>query len=165
MRRVMSALIVLLLVVGCSSGSDSGDIAFDHVQDMPTEESVFTATGEAIDNGFLCSAATGALAGFEGENGAVLTPEDIWALHDARKPFVIVSVESLTCDDGSGEFTLRFTSEIDPSVSNGEPATAVTWTITGDSGYNTTSGNGDSDIPHTSGDSFVFNGRGTINND
>lgn len=59
MCRLMSALTVLLLVVGCSSSSDSGDIAFEHVQDVPTEKSVFTATGESIDNDLFCSAAIG----------------------------------------------------------------------------------------------------------
>lgn len=165
MRRFTGALTVLLLVVGCSSSSDSGDIAFDHVFDMPTGTSVFTATGEAIDNDLLCSAATGALEGFEDENGAVRMPEDLGALHEAGEPFVNVSVELLTCDDDSGEFTLRFVNEIDPSISDGEPVTAVTWTITGGSGYDTISGDGDSDIPHTSGDSFFYNGTGTIAND
>jgi hypothetical protein len=58
-RRFMTLLSLLLLVVGCSFGSDSGDIAFEHVFDMPTETSVLTATGEAIDNDLFCSAANG----------------------------------------------------------------------------------------------------------
>ena len=165
MRRFMTLLSLLLLVVGCSSGSDSGDIAFEHVFDMPTETSVWTATGEAVDNELLCSAAIGVLEGFEDEDGATRMSEEIDALFEAGEPFVNVSVELLTCDNGSGEFTLRFTNEIDPSISDGEPVTEVTWTITGGSGYDTTSGEGDNEIPHADGDSWFHNGTGTITKD
>lgn len=165
MRRFMILLSLLLLIVGCSSGSDSGDIAFEHVLDMPTGISVWTATGEAVDIDLLCSAAAGVLEGFEDENGAVRMPEDTGALFEAGEPFVNVSVELLTCDDGSGDFTLRFISELDPTISDGEPVTDVTWTITGGSGYDTTSGEGDSDLPHADGVSFFYNGTGTITKD
>ena len=80
MRRLTILLSLLLVVVGCSSGSDSGDIAFEHMFDMPTETSVWTATGEAIDNSLLCPEATGAVQGFEDEDGAVRVPQDIGAL-------------------------------------------------------------------------------------
>lgn len=72
----MTLLSLLLLVVGCSSASDSGDVAFEHVFDMPTEASVWTARGEAIDNDFFCPAATGVLEGYEDEDGAAMMPED-----------------------------------------------------------------------------------------
>lgn len=165
MRRFMTLLSMLLLVVGCSSGSDSGDIAFEHVLDMPTGTSVWTATGEAIDNDLFCSAATGVLEGFEDEDGATRMPEEVGALFEAGEPFVSVSVESMTCDDGSGAFTLRFINELDPSISEGEPVTDVTWTITGGSGYDTTSGEGDNELPQADGDSFFYNGTGTVTKD
>ena len=92
-------------------------------------------------------------------------PEDIGTLFEAGEPFVSVAVESMTCDDGSGQFTLRFANEIDPSISDGEPVTKVTWTITGGSDYDTTSGEGDNEIPHTDGDSFFYNGTGIITKD
>jgi hypothetical protein len=161
----MTLLSLLLLVAGCSSGSDSGDIAYEHVFDMPTGTSVWMATGEAIDNELLCSGAIGVLEGFEDEDGATRMSEEIDALFEAGEPFVNVSVELLTCDNGSGDFTLRFTNEIDPSISDGEPVTEVTWTITGGSGYDTTSGEGDNEIPHADGDSWVHNGTGTITKD
>ena len=44
MRRFL-LLLSLALVAGCSSGSDSGDISFEHVFDMPTVISVWTASG------------------------------------------------------------------------------------------------------------------------
>jgi len=55
--------------------------------------------------------------------------------------------------------------EIDPSISDGEPVTAVAWTITGGTGYDTTSGEGDNDIPYADGGSFFLNGTGTITTD
>jgi hypothetical protein len=165
MRQLMTLLSLLLLVVGCSSGSDSGDIAFEHVFDLPTDTSAWTATGEAIDKDLFCSAATGVLEGFENEDGATRTPEEVEALFEVGEPFINVFIESMTCDDGSGAFTIKFTNEMDPSKSYGEPVTEVTWTITGGSGYDTTSGEGDSELPHTDFDSFSYNGTGTITKD
>ena len=165
MRRLVLLLSLLLVVVGCSSGSDSGVIAFEHVFDMATEASVWTATGEAIDNDLFCSAATGFIQGFEGEDGAIRMPGEAASLFEAGEPFMNVSVESMTCDDGSGEFTLRFFNEIDPSISDRQPVSGVTWTITGGSGYDTTFGEGDSGIPYADDDRFFFNGTGTIAKD
>jgi hypothetical protein len=165
MRRFMILLILLLLVVGCSSGSDSGDIAFEHSLDMPSGTSVWSATGEAIDSDLFCSAATGVLEGFEDEDGAARMPEDIEALFEAGEPFVNVSVESMSCETAYADFELRFINEIDPSITDGEPVTKVTWAITGDVGYDTTSGQGDNEIPYVDGDSFIYNGTGTITKD
>ena len=164
MRRFVILLSLLLLVVGCSSGSDSGDIGFTHVFDMPTETSVWTATGEAIDNDLLCPAATGVIEGFEDEDGEVRRPEEIGALYEAGEPFVNVSVELLTCDDGSGDFTLRFINELDPAISDGPPVVASTWTITGGTGYDTTEGDGDSDLPEQQGPTSAQSATGTITN-
>jgi hypothetical protein len=162
MRRFMILLSLLLLVVGCSPGSDSADIAFNHGFDRSTEISWWTATGEAIDNDLLCSKATGVLEGFEDEDGAVRQPEEIGALHEAGEPFVNVSVELLTCDDGSGEFTLRFNNQLDPAISNSPPVVASTWTITGGTGYVTTEGAGDSKLPAVWPPSIDRSATGTI---
>ena len=162
MRRLAPLFSLLLVVVGCSSGSDSGDIAFEHVFDMPTETSVWTATGEAIDNDLLCPAATGVIQGFEDADGAVRMPPDIGALYEAGDPFVNVSVEAMTCDDGSGDFTLRVINEIDPSITDGVPVVASSWTITGSTGYDTTSGDGDNELPQQEGESSIATGTGTI---
>jgi len=153
---------LLLLVAGCSSSSDSGEIAFEHVFDMPTENSVWTATGEAIDNDLLCQAATGVVQGFEDADGAVQTPEQIVAAYEAGEPFVNVAVESMTCEDGSGAFTLRFHNEIDPAITDGVPVVASTWTITGGSGYDTTEGDGNGELPEEQGQGSVQNATGTI---
>ena len=164
MRRFVILLSPFLLVVGCSSGSDSGDIAFGHVFDMPTETSVWAATGEAIDNDLLCSAATGVIEGFEDEEGAVRMPEEIGAAYQAGEPFVNVSVELLTCDDGSGEFTLRFINELDPAISDGPPVVSSTWTIKGGTGYDTTEGEGDSELPEEQEQGSIQSATGTITN-
>jgi hypothetical protein len=149
-------------LVEANSGSHCGDIAFEHTLDMPSGTSVWTATGEAIDNDLFCSVATGVLDGFEDEDGAPRMPEDIEALFEAGEPFVNVSVESMSCGDAYANFELRFINEIDPSISDGEPVTKVTWAITGGIGYDTTSGEGETEIPHADGDSFFYNGTGTI---
>lgn len=164
MRRFVPLLSLLVLAVGCSSGSDSGDIAFEHVFDMPTGTSVWTATGEAIDDDLLCPAATGVLEGFEDEDGAVRMPEDIGALYEAGEPFVNVSVELLTCDDGSGEFTLRLFNELDPAISDGPPVVASTWAIAGGTGYDTAEGSGDGELPTEQGPSSIYNAAGTLAN-
>jgi hypothetical protein len=75
---------------------------------------------------------------------------------------VNVSVELMTCDDGSGAFTLRFINDLDPTITSGEPAAAATWTITGGSRLDTTGGDGDSGPPESSGQVFVYNDTGTI---
>ena len=163
LRRSIALLASLLLVVaGCSSSSDSGDIAFDHVFNMPTETSAWTATGEAVDNSLLCPAATGVQQGFEDEDGAARTPPDIGALYEAGEPFVNVSVELMTCDDGSGEFTLRFINELDPSISDGPPVVASTWTITGGTGYDATDGEGDNELAQDDETTSLYKGTGTI---
>jgi hypothetical protein len=151
MRRFMILLSLLLLVVGCSSGSVSGDIAFVHSLDTITGTSDWTATGEAIDNDLICSVATGEPKGFEDENGATRTLEDIKALFESGEPFVNVSVESMNCEDAYADFELRFINHIDPSIDDGGIGT--TWTITGGVGYETTSGEGPS---------FFYDGNGTI---
>ena len=178
-RWLIPLVLVVLLLPACSDSGDAADtatvpttttteppktgpIVFEHVLDMPTGTSVWTATGEAVDNDLFCSAATGVLEGFEDEDGATRMPEDIEALFEAGEPFVNVSVESMSCEDAYADFELRFINEIDPSISDGEPVTGVTWTITGGIGYETTSGEGDNEIPHADGDSFFYNGTGTI---
>ncbi|MFC2153714.1 hypothetical protein ACFLQ7_03690 [Actinomycetota bacterium] len=162
LRRFVALLGLLMLVAGCSSSSNSGEIAFEHVFDIPTESSVWTATGEAVDNGLLCSSAKGALVGFEDEDGTARTPPDIGALYEVGEPFVNVSVESMTCDNGSGEFTLRFINDLDPSISDGPPVVASAWTITGGMGYGNTVGEGDSELPQDDGTSSSYAGSGTI---
>ena len=161
-RRSATLVCLLMLIAGCSSSSTSGDIAFEHVFDMPTETSVWTATGEAIDNNLLCPAATGVSQGFEDADGGVRMPPDIGALYEAGDPFVNVSVEALTCDDGSGDFTLRLINEIDPSITDGVPVVASSWTITGGTGYDTTTGDGDNELPREEGASSIATGTGTI---
>ena len=79
-----------------------------------------------VDNDLLCAGATGTLKGFEDEDGAVRMPEAIGSLYEAGEPFVNVSVETLTCDDGSGEFRLRLINELDPAISDGPPVAANT---------------------------------------
>jgi len=161
-RSVTLFVSLLLLLVGCSSGSDSGDIAFEHAFDMPTETSVWSATGDAIGNDLLCSAATGVIQGFEDQEGAVQTPDQIVALYEAGEPFVNVSVESMTCEDGSGTFTLRVINTIDPTISDGVPVTASRWTISGGSGYDTTEGDGEAELPEERGQVSVQTASGTI---
>ena len=116
LRRFTFLVALLTLAVACSSGSDSGDIAFEYILDLPSETSVWTASGEVIDSGLLCPTAQGIIEGLEDENGNPRTPADVGALFEASEPFVSVSVELMTCDDDSGEFTLRFIHELDPTI-------------------------------------------------
>lgn len=161
-RRNLVLPSVLLLLAACSSSADSGDIAFEHVFDMPTGTSVWTATGEAPDNDLVCPSATGAGETFEDENGAAMALDEVGALFEAGDPYVIVSVEVLTCDDGSGDFTLRLRNEIDPSITDDVPVVAGSWTITGGSGYENVTGEGENEKPREEGTTSVLEGSGTI---
>lgn len=161
MRRFL-LLLSLVLVAGCSSGSDSGDISFEHVFDMPTVISVWTASGGAVGNDLLCAGAMGTLAGLEDEDGAVRIPEAIGSLYEAGEPFVNVSVEALTCNDGSGAFTLRLINELDPTISDGSPVAANTWTITAGTGYDTAEGLGEGELPTEQRSSRIHRSTGTI---
>jgi hypothetical protein len=145
-----------------SESPANGPVVFEHVFDRSSETSTWTATGEAIDNGLLCPAATGDLQGFEDENGNVRRPDEIGGLYEAGEPFVNVPVELMTCDDGSGEFALRLFNEIDPAIENGPPLVASTWTITGGSGYGTMNGEGDAGLPSEDGPKVLTEGAGTI---
>jgi hypothetical protein len=156
-RQSLALLSLLVLAAGCSSGASEGDIAFETVFSPSTDASVWTATGEAIDDGLLCPSAAGILEGFEDEDGVARTEDDFASLVGTGEPFVSVSVDSMTCDDGSGDFTLRFINEVDPSRPEGTQIVASTWTITGGSGYDTTSGEGTAEESTT-----AFMGTGTI---
>ena len=156
-RQSLALLSLFVLATGCSSGSDAGDIAFESVFSPSTEASVWTATGEAIDDGLLCAAATGVLEGFEDEDGGARTEDDLGSLFGAGEPFVSVSVDSMTCDDGSGEFTLRIINEVDPSKLDGTPILGSSWIITGGSGYDTTTGEGSAEESGTG-----LQGTGTL---
>jgi hypothetical protein len=68
----------------------------------------------------------------------------------------------MTCDDGSGEFTLRFINDLDPTITDGEPVVSATWTITGATGLDNTDGDGDSGPPDPASQGFVYTGTGTI---
>lgn len=157
-----SALLCLLLAVlpACTSGSTSEAIEFVHTFDGATETSVWTATGESIDNGFLCPAATGFLKGFEDEDGNTRTFEELAALNEGSDPFVSVSVESMVCDDDSGNFTLRFINQIDPSAA--ERLVSTTWTIAGGAEYEATDGSGNGAPPQSTGTTAVWTASGTL---
>jgi hypothetical protein len=88
----------------------------------------------------------------------------IGALHEAGEPFVNVSVELMTRDDGSGAFTHRFINDLDPTITDGEPVAAATWTITGGSELDATGRDGDSRPPEPSRQVSIYNGTGTITN-
>ena len=156
-RQSLALLSLFVLATGCASGSDAGDIAVDSGFCPSTEASVWTATGEAIDDGLLCAAATGVLEGFEDEDGGARTEDDLGSLFGAGEPFVSVSVDSMTCDDGSGEFTLRIINEVDPSKLDGTPILGSSWIITGGSGYDTTTGEGSAEESGTG-----LQGTGTL---
>ena len=162
LRRSLLLMCMLLLIAACSSTTESGDIAFESIFDMPTRTSIWTATGDAIDDGLLCASATSPGESFEDENGVVRTIEDIMGLYEVGEPFVNVSVELMTCDDDSGQFHLRLIQEIDPSITDDVPVTASSWTITGDTGYENTTGEGDSELPREEGATAITEGNGTV---
>lgn len=162
-RLVPAALTVALLMVGCSSSSDNtGSVSFEQSFNGPTQTSLFAATGEAVDQQLICPAATGLFVANEDADGKALTDAENDALYRGSEPFVAVTVEEMACDDGSGEFVFRVFTEIDPTDPDYAPE-EVEWTITGASGYEETSGEGQSSLPEIRDDGiFVWTGSGTI---
>ena len=152
--------LVLAALTACTPSDTSEAVEFVHTFDGPTETSTWTATGEAIDNGYLCPEATGFLEGFEDENGNARTSEEVAALNAGAEPFVIVSVESQVCDDDSGNFALRFIDQIDPTTASGIVST--TWTVVGGAEYDSTEGSGDTVPPEPEGSTSVRTASGTL---
>jgi len=160
-----SALVGLLFVAlgGCASSGLSGPIEFVHTFDRPSETSTWSANGEAIDIGLLCSSATGFLPTFEDENGNVRTPDELEELNQGSVPFVSVSVEQMACDDGSGNFILRFINQVDPATVEG--IVGVAWAIDGGAEYDDMTGSGSSELPQSQGNIVVWTASGTMAED
>ena len=163
-RSVVWLGLVVLVAAACSSDSpDSASISFEQSFDGPTQVSLFAATGEAIDEGLICPGATGTFVGNEDADGNALSEAENAALYNGSERFVAVTVEEMTCDDGSGDFVFRVFTEIDPTDPDYAPENAE-WTITGVTGYASTEGEGETSLPEIRDDGlFVWTGSGTIN--
>ena len=155
-------MVSLFAAVGCSSSGETAGVSFEQSFSGPTQVSVFAATGEAVDRGLICSDATGTFVGNEDEEGNALTEAENDALYGGSERFIAVTVEVMSCDDGSGDFTFRVFTEIDPTDPDYTPG-GTTWTITGGTGYETISGEGDSSLPEFVGDGVaVWTATGDI---
>ena len=159
----MTLLGVLVVVLAaCSSGGGSQPIDFEHTVDMPTGTAAWIATGDAVDDGAICASATGSTIAFEDEDGNVRTIGEIDALNQGSDPFVSVSVDEMTCADGSGGFTLRFINSVDPTLVEAHGITGVSWTITGGTGYEAMEGGGDAGIPQFQDITVVYSASGDV---
>ena len=162
-HRAMVLLVALAMgLAACSSDSESGDIAFEYTFDMSTEAGIWIASGEAIDNGLICSHATAVSGEFEDEDGNVRTFEELDVLNQGSEPFVSIDAEQMQCDDGSGSFTLRLINAVDPAVEESHGVVGTTWTITGGTGYDDLTGDGDSDLPQFRDVEMALTGSGSI---
>ncbi len=167
--RVLMWPTVAVVIASCSFGSESVDVAFEHVSDVSPGPSVWSASGEAIDTGLLCPTATGVFGGFEDEDGNPRTAQEIGtlferSLFERSDRLVIVGVHLMTCVDGSGEFTLRFINDTDPSIFDTDPSFEAAWTITGGSGFDNREGDGEGDgeLSAAAEERFTFKATGTI---
>lgn len=164
-RLSVVGLLMLLAYVlpACSSGDDeAASIAFEQSFDGAAQESLFAATGAAVEEDVMCPQATGSFVGNEDDDGNALTEEENAELYGGSERFVAVTVEEMVCDDGSGEFTLRIFTEIDPTDLDHAPET-TRWTITGGVGYETTGGEGESSLPNFDDDGIaVWTATGAI---
>ena len=162
LRPARLLLGLLVLTAACSSGSESGDIAFDYTFDLSTASGVWVARGEAVDNGSLCSRATTIGGDFEDENGNIRTFEELDALNQGSEAFVSVDAEHMMCDDGSGDFTLRLINEVDPTNPDRHGIVATTWSITGGTGYADVQGDGESSLPEFPAANMELSASGSI---
>lgn len=92
-----------VLVVACAGDDGPGAAAFviETAAAMPGAPTTFTATGAAVDQGLLCASGDAAwLRSLDAEDGQPLSEQ--------TQDGDVIWVESrFTCEDGSGEFTLR----------------------------------------------------------
>jgi hypothetical protein len=146
----------LLVVVGCSS---SEPLAFDLAHTFQDPESPFTISGDAADEGVVCSVGVWKDLRMETMDGDPLDA-DAWAVIfdeavDSHSIAEATSMKQFECGDGSGTITiddhlyLDF-AELDVETIFTGDTQWGTWTLEGTGDYESISGNG----------SFVVDGPG-----
>jgi hypothetical protein len=126
---------------------DALPVLFSHSQDH--SDTTFEAEGAAVDEGAMCSSGTRSDMALQSNNGMWLTDEEWAGMFDSAMAAEIIAevyvIETWTCDDGSGVFTVTFHNRFDFATFEFEGQQSVgTWEITrgdGDYGDRTGSGN------------------------
>jgi len=142
-RSILGVAVLLAVPIGCGDDDDSGSETGATVEIVILEEvsgGMFTATGDAVDEGLVCAAGDAQIIGFvDAETGEDVTDSTTALLVDQR----------FTCDDGSGTFTLQETEDMsDPTliprlIESGEPFPEQDWTVSSGTGaYESLQGSG-----------------------
>lgn len=150
MRRRIGLIAAMLAVsvVGCSSGDA---ITIELALGASVSELIpFRASGVAVDEAAVCASGTMQQDRLESPEGIPVTLEEGAALYEAARAnegtMDVYSVEEFVCDDGSGTFTMKTHSHLDPAKSDSEQDTP-TWEIDSGTGdYAGLSGSGDASL-------------------
>ena len=140
--RIALVTLLLLCATACSSSSE---YAVEFSESFLTEAELgqieggctgtgtppciagaFTAAGEAIDEGVVCSAGNVRWMGNETPDGDPLSDDRIAAQVDAGEIFPIVVVNDYECADGSGIMGMKKTINFDPATMEMDSGT---WSI------------------------------------
>ena len=156
MRRLILSLLLLLVVVGCSSEPAEHDISFQESFHSATGESIWTAAGPAVDDGVICAEASrvGAIR-FETPDGDTLTQAEVGMRNDQTEPFSYVASGDMVCSDGSGTFVMSTSTE---ATNPAAFEMTATWEIEGGEGYEGVTGEGTVDEMSIDGDPVVVIG-------
>lgn len=148
MRRWTVATAWLLVVVAaCSTSSEP--MTIDVVGSMSPDDSSVQISGEAADEGLVCSEGTLRRLSMESMEGDPISEQQgVANWEEAMESGATLEVllhEEINCSDGSGSFVIEFQNVVQPSTLDYEGANEVgTWTIAGGTGdYEDLSGEGD----------------------
>jgi hypothetical protein len=154
-RSIGSLAIVLLVVSAAACSLDIGGIEF-HLEGPeefthPQEQAAipFTATGQPVDDGVVCSSGTVTIDHLESLDGETITAED-WAdtfdtvMEDAGT-VELDTFQDFECGDGSGGFSMKVHHKFDLASFEFEGEQDVgSWRIENGTGsYSDLSGSGD----------------------
>jgi hypothetical protein len=156
-RRVsLMATLSVLVVVGCGSSSDPASAQLSGSMSDPKGSVV--VTGDAVDDGVVCSSATQEVVRWEDLDGQSITEEEFDRLFDEAvetgEAVAGVTFVEFTCTDGSGSFLMAQSPTTRPTDLDfdGVNTDVGTWVIdrgTGD--YDGLSGEGTIDFDFAAG--------------
>lgn len=150
MRRLITLLaLVALMLAGCSS---SEPMAIDLAQPMEPPPTPVTISGEAVDEGVVCSSGMFVDYRMEDIDGNPIEFEDWGSMFDTAidtgSVAEAMSINDYECDDGSGTITIsqhvRFDfGEISIETFGEGQVAGGTWTVEGTGDYESLTGSGD----------------------
>lgn len=161
-RSVIAAACALIMMAGCTAASEP--MAVDVFGSMDPSDPSVVISGDAADEGLVCSEGTNRRLAMEDMEGNPISDEEGVAnweeALDSGATLEVLIHEEVNCADGSGAFVIEFHNVVQPAALDYEGSNEVgTWTIDGGTGdYETLSGEGDAVADFGAG-AFGFTGE------